>query len=299
MQQTSNPFVRDSLNDLGQEPNNGALNVSPDIIPQQESVNPVFVQQNFGAKTYDEDRGQQIEAGEINYVYVRVKNPVSQPFAVDATLYWARPSMLQFPTRWNEIGTKKINFISENILAAATPYNWTPDQLPDVGHYCLIVVLSGAGLPLLPESFPSVEAWWQFCRDHNTVAQRNIDIVNVKNDPVEKLIDIVNPDNQRQLYQFEAICNVPTGSVVSLFSNSVGISPSIEVRDRTISGTNNGQTLYPNQCLLPANFDGALQLTYEPNVEAQPGDYSIVVKQYLIQNQERMHVGSYTFEYKS
>ncbi|WP_298512562.1 hypothetical protein [uncultured Kordia sp.] len=299
MQNSTNPFVRDSLNDQGQEPNNGALNVSPDIIPRQESVSPVFVQQNFGAATYDEDRGQQIEAGEINYVYVRVKNPAEKPFAVDATLYWARPSCLQFPTRWNEIGTQKINFIEKNILAAAEPYNWMPEQLPDVGHYCLIVVLSGEGLPSLPESFPTIGDWWQFCRDHNTVAQRNIDIVDVKEDPIEKLLDIVNPDNQRQLYQFEAICNVPKGSVVSLFSNSIGISPTIEVKNREITGTNNEQTLYPHQCLLPANFEGSLQLTYVPNLAAEPGDYSIVVKQYLIQNQERMHVGSYTFEYKS
>jgi hypothetical protein len=235
MQNLLNTFVRDSLTDLGQEPNYGAVNVSPDIIPQQESVNPVFVQEKFGAATYDQDLGQQIEAGEINYVYVRAKNPLNHGQTVTATLYWARPSTLQFPTRWNEIDSKEIIFAQEGILAAAEPFNWMPEQLPDVGHYCLIVVLSGAGLPLLPESFPSVEAWWQFCRDHNTVAQRNIDIVDVKDDPIEKLLDIVNPDNQVQLYQFEAICNVPEGSVVSLFSNSIGIDPSIEVRDRKIT----------------------------------------------------------------
>ncbi|WP_420572290.1 hypothetical protein [Kordia sp.] len=299
MQNSSNTFVRDSLNDVGQEPNNGALNVSPDIIPQQESVNPVFVQERFGAETYHQDLGQQIEAGEINYIYVRAKNPVDQPQAVEATLYWARPSTLQYPGRWNEIRRQKINFINDGILAAAEPFNWMPKQLPDVGHYCLIVVLTGNGLPSLPESFPSINAWWQFCRDHNTVAQRNIDIVDVKDDPVERLLDIENPDDQVQLYQFEAICNVPQGSIVSLFSNSIGIDPSIEVRDRKITGTNNEQTLYPHQCDLPAHFEGSLQLTYVPNPNAEPGNYSITVKQYLIQNQERKHVGSYTFEYKS
>lgn len=299
MNTITNPFVRDSLSDYGQEPNNGALNISPDIIPQQQATNPNSVQSKFGTGSYNQDLGQQIEAGQTNFIYVRANNPLTCAQDLTVTLYWARPCTLQFPTRWNLIGKQSLNFDNKGVLAAAEPFSWVPKEMPRVGHYCLISVITGEGLPEVPKSFPSINAWWQFCRDHNTVAQRNINIVDAKSDPVEKWLDIVNPDNAPQLYQFEAVCNVPKGSKVSLFSPDGDINPPIDVRDRMISATNNEQTLYPHQGTLPANFDGSLQLTYVPNPDAEPGTYTIVVKQYLIQQQERMHVGSYTFEYKS
>jgi hypothetical protein len=299
MNTITNPFVRDSLSDYGQEPNNGALNVSPDIIPQQKSVNPNDVQSKFGIGSYNQDLGQQIEAGQTNYVYARANNPLTCAQDLNIALYWARPCTLQHPQRWNEIGTQPLNFDAKGVQVADKPFDWTPEQMPRVGHYCLISVITGEGLPEVPKSFATISDWWQFCRDHNSVAQRNIDIVDAKNDPIEKWLDIVNPDNASQLYQFEAVCNVPEGSKVSLFSPDGEINPPIDVRDRVISATNNEQTLYPHQGTLPANFNGSLQLTYVPSPDAKPGTYTIVVKQYLIQLQERKHVGSYTFEYKS
>ncbi|MEO5564588.1 MAG: hypothetical protein ABIR18_14170, partial [Chitinophagaceae bacterium] len=124
-------FVRDSLNDDGSTPNYGSLNSSPDIIPRQNSVNPSQVQQLFGAATYNQDTGQQIEYGQSNYIYLRANNPTNAAVNASISVYWSRPSTLQYPSQWqqNIIGTSQPLTIPANtVLAAAQPAIWTPLQ---------------------------------------------------------------------------------------------------------------------------------------------------------------------------
>lgn len=302
MSAATTPFVRDSSSDNGAIPNNGAINVSPDIMPQQSPVNPTEVQAKFGAATYSQDPGQNIEEGQDNYIYLRAKNPETTAQNVNISVYWALPSTLQHPSTWkqNQIGTAQPLALPANggIVAASEPAIWNAAQLPGVGHYCLITELTGDGLPTMPSSFPSVDAWWQYCRDHNTVAQRNINVVDDINDgKVQKWLNLLNPGLTSSKHQIQAVCNVPANSTVSLYSPSSSINPPISTGDRTINGTNNGQIITVESSF-PASLQTGLEITFTPPSGAPAGTYSIVLQQFLIDGAELKHLGSYTFEIK-
>ncbi len=300
MSSATTPFVRDSIDDTGSEPNNGALNNSPDIISQKSSVSPNSVQADFGSATYAQNPGQNIEEGQDNYIYLRAKNPETTAQTVNISVYWARPSTLQTPSTWkgNQIGATQVLNLPANggIMAASEPAIWKALQLPGVGHYCLISELTGDGLPTMPASFPNVEAWWQYCREHNTVAQRNINIVNdITDGKVETWLDLLNPGNSTNQHQIEAICNVPENSTVALYCPSNSVNPPISTGAVTIDGINNGQTVSADPCTFPTDFQGTLEITFVPPVGAPAGDYSIVAKQYVLDGGEMKHLGSYTF----
>jgi hypothetical protein len=182
-------------------------------------------------------------------------------------------------------------------MAASEPAIWKALQLPGVGHYCLISELTGDGLPTMPEKFKNVEAWWQYCRDHNTVAQRNINIVDdIKDGKVETWLDLLNPGSSTNQHQIEAICNVPENSTVALYCPSNKVKPPISTGKVTINATNNGQVVSAQPCTFPKDFQGTLEITFVPPADAPSGDYSITAKQYVLDGGKMKHLGSYTFK---
>lgn len=293
------PFVRDSLADDGSTPNNGSLNISPDIIPRQNSVNPNQVQQLFGAATYGQDSGQQIEYGQSNYIYLRAKNPTNTAMSVSLSVYWARPSTLQYPSQWqlNIIGASQtISIPANSVLAAPQPAIWTPLQLPAPGHYCLISEITWAGQPPVPSSFPDLNAWWQYCRDYNTIAQRNIDVINDTSDNiVDRWLDLLNPTPAAGQHQIQAVCNVPQGSTVSLYCPAATLNPPISTGPIPIIATNNSQIVAAST-YFPANFQGILEMKFVPPNGAPAGQYSIVVQQLITDGGTLKLLGSYTFD---
>lgn len=300
----TNIFIRDTLSDNGDIPNTGGVNVSPDIIPQQKAVNPGDVQTEFGSATYSQDLGQQIEFGQSNYIYSRAKNPTGNTLEATLTIYYAAAGMFQHPSQWekNKIGSGQLLSIPANsVLAAPEPDIWKPEQMPTIGHYCLIGVLTGNGLPTVPGSFSTAEAWYQFCRDNNIVAQRNIEIVD--DDPgkqMERYVALFNPEQGSLNYVIEAICNVPQSSTVSLYCASNALTPPIDTGNISITGTNNNQIVpsKPGTTVVPGGFQGNLQIVFIPASGAAAGNYSIILKQYLNSVGPDNLLGSYTFEIK-
>jgi|GEM_PF-3746067 len=297
----TNSFVRDTLGDDGSLPNTGGLNGSPDIIPRQSPADPRQVQQLFGQTTYLSDSGQQIEYGQSNYVYLRAKNPTSSSQQVTLSVYWARPSTLQYPSVWqqNIIGAPQtLTIPAQSVLAASEPCIWTPLQLPAPGHYCLITELAYPGQPPVPSSFPSLDAWWNYCRGQNTIAQRNIDVINDQGDNiVDRWLDLINPTQDTQtMHLIQAVCNVPKNSIVSLFSPSSLLSPPINTGPIVINGTNNSQVVSTSNVLFPANFQGTLEMKFVPPSGAAPGQYSITLQQFITDGATFKRLGSYNFD---
>lgn len=306
-----NTFVRDSLGDNGDTPNWGALNGSPDIIPQLAPCDPSKVQQTYGLSSYGQDLGVNIEIGQTNYMYMRAKNPMAGDQTVNIGVYWSSPGMLIQPQNWkpNLIGgLQQLQVPARSVIAAPMPALWTPAQLPTGGHYCLILALSWSGLPPIPNTFPNIDAWWTYCRQNNTIAQRNIDIIDtLPNNRVERWLDLLNPDPQPRLHTIEATCNVPIGSTVTLYCPSPSLVPTINV-----TGNPTPQNPYVlASSNFPANFQGTLQMIFQPPGSAQPGQYSIVIQQFsevnspLVekfqgtrsqQNGNLVLLGSYIFE---
>lgn len=276
----TNSYVRDTLGDSGATPNWGALNSSPDIIPQQAPCDPGKVQQIYGSASYAQDLGQNVEIGQTNYMYMRAKNPMGTAQAVNIGTYWSTPGMLIQPRNWksNLIGNLQQMAVPANsVLAAPMPALWTPAQLPTGGHYCLILALSWSGLPPIPDTFPTIDSWWTYCRQNNTLAQRNIEIVDAQpNNRVERWLDLLNPDPQPRLHTIQATCQVPAGSTVQLYCPSPSLSPPIKI---TGQPTSQNPYVYANSNF-PANFQGTLQIIFQPPGSSQPGQYNITIQQY-------------------
>jgi hypothetical protein len=309
----TNSFIRDSLSDNGSVPNMGALNSSPDIIPQLAPVNPSEVQLVFGTGSYNQDLGVNIETGQTNYLYMRAKNPTSQPQDVNIDVYWSQPGMLIHPSQWKpaqRIGAiQQMTIPANSVMAAAEPAMWTPAQLPTGGHYCLVLELTWAGQPGIPTEFPNIDAWWDYCRQNNNIAQRNIDIVdNLPNNRVERWVNLLNPDPGYRNHTIEAVCNVPIGSQVSLYCPSPALQPPINV---SANITQNPQTISTPETAFPPQFQGVLQVVFQPPGTTVPGSYSIVIQQFAnidssltknyngqrsMVNSDLVLLGSYVFE---
>jgi hypothetical protein len=91
-------YLRDFVGDVG-DPHNGAISASPDVILRQTpEIDP---QASFGEGSGTENvptLGFEAEAGQDNFVYVRVRNRGSSVAAnVEATVYWAPVATLVTP----------------------------------------------------------------------------------------------------------------------------------------------------------------------------------------------------------
>ncbi len=99
-------YLRDFVGDNG-DPHLGAISSSPDIILRQMAVPDP--QAAFGAGSGTENDmtlGYEAEAGQDNFVYVRVRNRGGSAAAdVTATVYWAPPSTLLTPDLWTLLGS--------------------------------------------------------------------------------------------------------------------------------------------------------------------------------------------------
>lgn len=304
MASPTNSYIRDSLSDQGITPNYGALNVSPDIIPQLVAVNPSQVQQLFGTATYGQDianqEGINIVQGQSNYIYLRAYNPTSTPATVQLSVYWASGSTVQTPSQWisQQIGfTQQITIPPNSVMVAPEPAVWSPLQLPDAGHYCLIAQITWNGFAGITNTttFPNVNAWWQYCKNNNTLAQRNIDVVKAQPNVVQEWnLDLLNPDPSPIFYSIFAACTVPINSIVTLYCSSPDLNPPISTGPVNITVNNQNVT---SASTIPANFQGTLQVIFQPPANSDDGVYTIVVTQYIATGDgKNQQLGSYTFD---
>ena len=190
LNQVPDGFIRDAVGDIGQTPyQGGRLSISPDIIVRKStplggdpSPTPMIT---FGPATENrDDLGSEVEFGQDNYVYVRMKNrgaAVTQ--TAKAKVYYAASSSLVMPDQWVEIGTTSSVIVPSGGGLVVTPgLLWPKAKLPPVGHYCFIAVLDGTSdpAPVLPTS--SVNFGWpefiDLIRNNNNVAWRNFNVVN-------------------------------------------------------------------------------------------------------------------------
>jgi serine protease len=151
-------YIRDFVGDTG-EPHNGSISASPDIILRPTSVaNPAAA---FGAGSGTENNaalGFTAEAGQDNYIYVRVANQGgSAATNVKATVYWSPVATLVTPDMWTLVGSTTIPSVPVG--------DQRLEPSADSGHGALLLrrigrerVRSRAGAGGLPElgQFPPV-----------------------------------------------------------------------------------------------------------------------------------------------
>lgn len=176
-------YVRDAVGDPGIQPWLGNLCESPDVIVRfVQSTSP---QNDFGTIAVQDSTtlGSDVEAGQDNYVYVRMRNRGGIPAAnVVATVYWSPPATLASPSLWNKIGSVTVpNVPVGNILTVSDAIVWPSAAVPPVGHYCFIAILHHPQdpAPIDPTNFPAMSAgdFVDMIRNQNNVTWRNFNVV--------------------------------------------------------------------------------------------------------------------------
>ncbi len=174
-------FLRDNLQDHGREPLiGGGICASPDIIVfNQELLDPDSILLSSAAQDSD-ILGENVEAGQDNFIYLRVQNRGSQVTAGTATIFWSQPSVLPTPASWNLIGQVPIPDVPPGEMIVAGPLKWNKADIPGKGHYCF-VGLTDSGNDPAPDhtAIQTVNQFYAFIRESNNATWKNFNVEDV------------------------------------------------------------------------------------------------------------------------
>jgi hypothetical protein len=131
-----------------------------------------------------ETLSQDVEAGQDNFVYARVRNRGDDP-VVDAlaqvTVYWSEVATLVMPTGWHMIGQVGMDVPVGNLLTVTEQMTWKKADIPAPGHYCFVATVGTQNDPVPPlTTLADFNAFVQFVRDNNGVTWRNFNVVDLQ-----------------------------------------------------------------------------------------------------------------------
>lgn len=192
---TPDVYVRDNVGDVG-DPHTGGISASPDVILRPlPAGNPQALYGEGSGTENSSTLGYEAEAGQDNYVYVRMRNRGgSAATDVTATVYWSPVSTLVTPALWTEVGSVTIPAVAAgDKLKVSDAIVWPAADLPATGHYCLVAIIGTAGDPAPdPIDFQDFGKFQEFIRENNNVTWRNFNVVNNTPDPDAYLAGFVD-----------------------------------------------------------------------------------------------------------
>jgi uncharacterized protein (DUF2237 family) len=158
-------WIADSKRDTGAEPNKVSRRfwLSPDIWPRKQQD--------------DVEKYQDVELGQDNYVYVRVKNRGTKAASnTTVEVYRSVPSLgNSWPKGWNLVGKTNIDTLEPN-ASQNVAIRWDKDEIPKPGHYCFYVRLLNDDDPMTSkERGDSLVN----TRKNNNIAWRNFNVVDL------------------------------------------------------------------------------------------------------------------------
>lgn len=220
-------YVRDNTGDTGVVPATGAISASPDVIVRPTAV--ADPDAAFGQGSGNENSaglGFEAEAGQDNFIYVRMKNRGStDAIGATARVFWSEVSTLVTPDMWNLIGdTPPVNVPQGDTLVVTDALTWPSADVPATGHYCYVALLNHAqdAAPPLPPGPPGFDwnAFTDFIRAHNNVTWRNFNVVDDLPDPggdpaILPFLIAGAPDRGRR-FDLEIIRRLPRGAQLLL-----------------------------------------------------------------------------------
>lgn len=217
-------YLRDQVGDIGAVPSSGAISTSPDIIVRPAPVADPDASFGEGSGTENSPGlGFQVEAGQDNYIYVRMRNRgASDAQNVAARVYWSEISTLVTPGMWHLIGTTAPREVPQgDILVVTDPLVWPSADIPATGHYCFVGVLDHPQDPAPP--LPGPTDWNGFTgliRDQNNVTWRNFNVVDNLPDPTADPMalgfQIGGAPDKTRVFDFEILQRLPRGAQVWL-----------------------------------------------------------------------------------
>lgn len=169
-------YIRDNIADDGTIPNAAPLYRSPDIIVRQSrEASPLTA----FADLNDNALGENVEAGQDNWIYLRLQNRGSVPGDVDVRVYWAAPNTFALPAQWNLIDTVTVTSVQPGALSIGE-IKWSQQNLPPLGHFCLIAELDNTVDPAPDKSLITNGAMFsKFVAESNNFAWKNINVVDM------------------------------------------------------------------------------------------------------------------------
>lgn len=187
-------FIRDTLNDKGYIPSvNGAPTYSPDIICYQDAILSLA----DADRTYNQYICKTFLQGQINHVYIRVKNNGTKLLDGKAKAFYASSNILYQPFKWFELETEsgetEVTLIgydsttgeasSNGVLPGAIGLGEHAFQLSSVGdptkHYCMMGLVNNEDGSFidLPKNFVNDAGLWAFLKNNPQIAYNNIKII--------------------------------------------------------------------------------------------------------------------------
>jgi hypothetical protein len=217
-------YLRDNVGDTGVVPSTGSISTSPDIIVRPSAV--ADPQTAFGQGSGTENSstlGYEVEAGQDNYIYVRMKNRGgANADNVTATVYWSEVSTLVTPDMWTLVGTTlAVDVPQGDTLVVADPITWADSDIPGTGHYCFVGILDHPGDPAPPLPGPTDwDGFLNFIRNLNNVTWRNFNVVDldpsVAGDPAEMPFIIAGAPDRPRVFDLEIVQHLGKGARVWL-----------------------------------------------------------------------------------
>jgi len=181
-------YIRDFVGDSG-DPHAGAISASPDIIVRPAALADPQAAFGEGSGTENDNTlGFEVESGQDNFIYIRVRNRGGTPAAnVDATVYWSPAATLVTPDLWTFVGTTILpNVPTGDQLTVSDAIIWDQAEIPGEGHYCFVGLIGNTQDPApAPADFIDFDNFRTFIRNNNNVTWRNFNVVDNLPDPPE------------------------------------------------------------------------------------------------------------------
>lgn len=212
-------YLRDNVGDTGVVPTAGGISASPDVIVRSTAVPDPTAAFGEGSGTENSTAlGHQVEAGQDNFLYVRMKNRgAAAANAVTAKVYWSEVSTLLTSDLWHLIGTTDpVDVPVGDTLVVTDALTWPQSDIPGTGHYCFVALLDHPAdpAPLVPPPL-DWDGFRSFVRSHNNVTWRNFNVVDVEpNDPAVLPIQIVGAPDRARRFDLEIRQRLPRGAEV-------------------------------------------------------------------------------------
>jgi hypothetical protein len=259
-------FMRANLSDVGQVPGVGNACTSPDIIPFGSlpySGDP----NTFFAGNYTSDVGQNVLAGEQNYIYVRAKNLASAADTGQVWLYWSKASLLNWPSVWSgnalktEQGSTSVEISAAQdgqVAVGQAPFVWSPAQISD-DHYCMISRVVTANNPNPVPDDGTIDDFTKYVLNNRGVGWRNVTLVRGDTPSWQVPVNLRVTDACQLLIQVETT-NVPLGCAVQFACGIEGPNPPLILAPTQI-------TTSPNQTVgiwsqLPQGFSADITVSF-------------------------------------
>jgi hypothetical protein len=181
-------YIRDNLQDDGSEPLvGGGISASPDVIVRNAPVTDPRAELGSAAAWQQDTLSNPVEAGQDNYLYLRIQNRGTQAGAGTAIVNWSQPSTLPSPDQWTEIGRIAFAPVAPGEKKVVGPIVWPAAEIPEPvgaipgrGHYCFVALIESPGEPVPnPGSISTIDEFYRLIREKNNVTWRNFDVVDV------------------------------------------------------------------------------------------------------------------------